>query len=80
MELDNIKDLWHREKVSDLPNISLEQQKAVKTPLEKIRANMKMEFWTTLLAMVLIVPLYYSQIKMHNKGVCFCCYILFQYL
>ncbi|MDY3536755.1 hypothetical protein PG275_01910 [Riemerella anatipestifer] len=68
MELDNIKDLWHREKVSDLPNICLEQQKAVKTPLEKIRANMKMEFWTTFLLMILIVPLYYSQIKNAQQG------------
>lgn len=55
MDLDNYKQLWSREEISETPEISLEKQKEIHTPLEKIRRNMRLEFWssTTLLLFVL---------------------------
>jgi len=54
MELDNLKQLWNKEEISDTPEISLEKQKEVHLPLEKIRKNMRWEFWSTLLLFILI--------------------------
>ena len=39
MELDQIKNLWNKEEVAETPEISLEQQKEIHFPLEKIRKN-----------------------------------------
>lgn len=47
MELDNIKDLWERATPADTPEVSLEKQTEIRMPLEKIRKNMRMEFWVT---------------------------------
>jgi len=55
MDLDNYKQLWSREEISETPEISLEKQKEIHTPLEKIRANMRMEFWSTLIFLVFIL-------------------------
>ncbi len=61
MELDNIKDLWNQEEVSETPDISTSQQKELHHPLGKIRKNMRMEFWTTLALLIpLVVILYFS--------------------
>ena len=47
MELENLKEMWSNEKLSSTPEISLEKQKEIHMPLEKIRKNMRMEFWST---------------------------------
>ncbi len=57
MDLDNLKSLWNKEDVSETPEISTERQKEIHLPLEKIRKNMRNEFWPTaiLLPIILIV-------------------------
>ena len=45
MELDHLKNLWNKEEVSETPEISLEKQKEIHSPLEKIKSGMRMEFW-----------------------------------
>ena len=57
MELDNLKSLWNKEDVSETPEISKEKQKEMHHPLERIRKNMRNEFWSTaiLLPVILIV-------------------------
>jgi len=57
MELDNLKSLWNKEDVSETPEISPEKQKQMHHPLERIRRNMRNEFWSTaiLLPIILIV-------------------------
>lgn len=52
MELDNIKDLWNKEEVSETPEISTEQQSEIHNPLQKIRRNMRVEFWCTVLTLL----------------------------
>lgn len=47
MELDNLKEMWSKEQISETPEISLEKQKEIHLPLEKIRQNMRMEFWSS---------------------------------
>lgn len=61
MDLDNIKSLWKKEDVSETPEISTERQKEIHLPLEKIRKNMRHEFWSNiiLLPMILIVIWYF---------------------
>ncbi|PJJ67224.1 hypothetical protein [Chryseobacterium geocarposphaerae] len=52
MELDNFKELWNKEH-HDLPEISLEKQNEIHSPLEMIKINMKTEFWL----MVVTLPM-----------------------
>lgn len=55
MELDQLKNIWDQEEVSQTPEISTEQQKEIHLPLEKIRGNMRMEFWSSLIAIIVIL-------------------------
>lgn len=55
MELDHLKDIWEKEDVSQTPNITTEQQKEIHLPLEKIRKNMRFEFWSTAGMFLLII-------------------------
>lgn len=55
MEELHIKDLWQQDKDDAVPQISLEQKRKFHLPLEKIRSNMKLEFWTTLLTYPLLI-------------------------
>ncbi|GAB1347478.1 hypothetical protein [Cloacibacterium normanense] len=53
MDLENFKNNWKEEEVST-PEISLEHQHKINNPLQKIRKNMKMEFWMSVMT---IIPL-----------------------
>lgn len=53
MDLENLKNTWQNEDIST-PEISLENQNKINNPLQKIRKNMQMEFWMSLM---IIVPL-----------------------
>ena len=56
----DIKNIWEQDKSAITPEISLEQKQKIHFPLEKIRKNMKMEFWfTVLIYPPLIVALLY---------------------
>lgn len=55
MDLDNIKNIWSEEKPDKTPEISLEKQKELHFPLEKLRKNMRIEFWSTLILFVFII-------------------------
>lgn len=57
MEIDHLKEMWRKENIGETPEISIEMQKEIHLPLEKIRQNMKMEFWSLLTAMILLIPL-----------------------
>lgn len=54
MDLDRLKKIWDQENIFDTPEISLEKQKEIHLPLEKIRKNMRMEFWTTVTIFIFI--------------------------
>lgn len=47
MNIDDLKDTWHRENLESTPEISTEQRKSMNLPLEKMRKNMRVEFWST---------------------------------
>lgn len=51
MELDNFKELWNKDK-DQLPELSLEKQNEIHSPLQMLALNMKTEFWL----MVVIIP------------------------
>lgn len=55
MELDNLKSLWNKEDVSETPEISPEKQRQLHHPLERIRKNMRYEFWSTVVLMPFIL-------------------------
>ena len=55
MELDNLKEIWEKEKITDTPEISTEQQKEIHLPLEQLRKKMRNEFWSTMVMFVLII-------------------------
>ena len=49
MDLENLKQVWNEEKIESIPEISLEKQKEIHTPLEMIRMNMRTEFWMNII-------------------------------
>lgn len=55
MDLDNLKSLWNKEDVSETPEISPEKQKQIHHPLERIRKNMRQEFWWTAIFLPLVL-------------------------
>ena len=50
MDLENLKQVWDEEKIESVPEISLEKQKEIHTPLEMIRKNMRAEFWISVVS------------------------------
>ena len=50
MDLENLKQVWNEEKIESIPEISLEKQKEIHTPLEMIRKNMRAEFWISVVS------------------------------
>jgi len=55
MDLDNLKSLWNKEDVSETPEISREKQRQIHHPLERIRRNMRYEFWSTIIMLPIIL-------------------------
>lgn len=55
MEIDQLKNIWDKEEISETPEISMEQQSEIHLPLEKIRKNMRVEFWSTAVMFLLII-------------------------
>ncbi|WP_415327746.1 hypothetical protein [Chryseobacterium sp. MMS23-Vi53] len=48
MNIDDLKNTWNTDdSFEETPEISTEQRKRMHLPLEKIRKNMRMEFWST---------------------------------
>lgn len=49
MNIDELKNTWNQDDSFDgTPGISMEQKNKINLPLEKIRSNMRMEFWSTI--------------------------------
>lgn len=80
MNLDNIKDLWNKDTDAELPEISLEKQKEIATPLEKIRKNMKTEFWLSVASLPIIIIAFYPMINSVQKGVLFALFYIMMML
>lgn len=53
MELENFKELWNKDTGQEPPEISLEKQNEIHSPLQMLKINMKTEFWL----MVVTLPL-----------------------
>ncbi|WP_312391028.1 hypothetical protein [Chryseobacterium sp.] len=48
MNIDELKNTWNEDdSLEETPEISIEQKNKINLPLEKIRKNMRMEFWST---------------------------------
>lgn len=48
MNIDELKNTWNQDdSFEDTPEIRMEQKDKINLPLEKIRSNMRMEFWST---------------------------------
>ncbi|NIF04693.1 hypothetical protein F3J23_04490 [Chryseobacterium sp. Tr-659] len=45
MNIDELKNTWNEDIVEETPEISIEQRNKINLPLEKIRKNMRVEFW-----------------------------------
>ena len=64
MELDHLKAMWSNENVAETPEISTEKQKEIHLPLEKIRKNMRNEFYWTAVFFIFII-LFFALVDMH---------------
>ncbi|MCJ7932395.1 MAG: hypothetical protein MUW56_01850 [Chryseobacterium sp.] len=56
MELENIKELWNKDNGQEPPEVSLEKQREIHSPLQMLKINMKTEFWL----MVFTLPMLLS--------------------
>ena len=45
MDLENFKELWNKDTGQESPEISLEKQKEIHSPLQMLKVNMETEFW-----------------------------------
>ncbi len=63
MDLENLKQVWNEEKIESVPEISLEKQKEIHTPLEIIRMNMRTEFWISIVSF----PLWAAMLLLKGK-------------
>ncbi|MBD8081486.1 hypothetical protein [Chryseobacterium caseinilyticum] len=50
MEIDNLKEFWKKDQ-EELPEVPLEKQDEIFSPLEMIRINMKTEFWLLIITL-----------------------------
>lgn len=48
MNIDELKNAWNEDVSDETPEISIEHRNKINLPLEKIRKNMRMEFWSTI--------------------------------
>ncbi|RZJ46847.1 MAG: hypothetical protein EOO19_09980 [Chryseobacterium sp.] len=48
MNIDDLKNTWKDDVSEETPEISIEHTNKINLPLEKIRKNMRMEFWSTI--------------------------------
>lgn len=56
MDLNNFKDLWKKENSQIPPEISLDRQNEIHSPLQMLRINMQTEFWL----MIITLPLLFT--------------------
>ncbi|WP_300669883.1 hypothetical protein [Soonwooa sp.] len=55
MNIDDLKNIWDNDDPKNTPEISLEHRKSINLPLEKIRSNMRWEFWSTLVLLIFVL-------------------------
>ncbi len=55
MDLDHLKNTWKEENISETPEISTHHKTELKMPLQRIRKNMRMEFWSSALCLLLFI-------------------------
>lgn len=55
MNIDDLKNIWSDDAPKQTPEINTEQRKRINLPLEKIRANMRMEFWSTVVCLIIVL-------------------------
>lgn len=48
MNIDELKSTWNEDVSEEMPEISIEQRNKISLPLEKMRKNMRMEFWSVI--------------------------------
>ncbi|MEJ5106987.1 hypothetical protein [Chryseobacterium sp. MYb328] len=45
MNIDELKNTWNEDIENETPEINIEQRNKINLPIEKVRKNMRMEFW-----------------------------------
>ncbi|WP_278381102.1 hypothetical protein [Chryseobacterium arthrosphaerae] len=55
MELENFKELWNKDTGQELPEISLEKQREIHSPLQMLKINMETEFWLMIVTLPLLL-------------------------
>lgn len=55
MELENFKELWNKDTGQESPEISLEKQREIHSPLEMLKVNMETEFWLMIVTLPLLL-------------------------
>ncbi|MBV8328477.1 hypothetical protein [Chryseobacterium sp.] len=55
MELENFKQLWHTDNGQDPPEVSLEKQREIHSPLQMLKINMETEFWLMIVTLPLLL-------------------------
>ncbi|BFO68589.1 hypothetical protein [Chryseobacterium sp. KCF3-3] len=55
MDLENFKEIWNKDTGQESPEISLEKQKEIHSPLQMLKVNMETEFWLMIVTLPLLL-------------------------
>jgi len=55
MDVENFKELWDKDNREVLPEVSLEKQNEIHSPLQMLRINMKTEFWLMIITLPMLL-------------------------
>lgn len=55
MNLENFKELWNKDAGQDPPEISLDKQREIHSPLQMLKINMETEFWLMIVTLPLLL-------------------------
>ncbi|RXM38329.1 hypothetical protein BOQ62_17280 [Chryseobacterium sp. CH21] len=58
MELENFKEIWNKDTGQESPEISLEKQKEIHSPLQMLKVNMQTEFWLMIVTLPLLLTIF----------------------
>lgn len=73
MELENFKELWNKDNRQSPPEVSLEKQNEIHSPLQMLRINMETEFWLMVVTLPMLLigsPFSINDVNIRTISIC----------
>ncbi|UOE42305.1 hypothetical protein MTP09_06630 [Chryseobacterium suipulveris] len=63
MEIDQLKEIWEKDQVTETPEISVENQEKLNDPLKIVQRNLRWEFWSMIPVFPVVLYILYRTIQ-----------------